>query len=393
MNTPNQNPAREIPFFRPSFDRREEEATIRVLHSGWLTTGKETLAFEKEFADMVHSPYALAVNSASNGLMLAMEAFGIGKGTKILTSPYTFVSTATSALHLGGEAVYADIEADSYSIDPEKIEDKLKQDKSIKAIVPIHIAGNLCNMKAINSLAKKYNVAVIEDAAHAFPAKTADGYGGTFGDAGVFSFYATKTITTGEGGMICVRNPEAAERIKLMRSHGINRTIWDRYTDKHASWQYDVVAEGYKCNLPDILSAIGRVQLQKAEEFYRKRKLIAERFTRAFEPLDFFQVPPDGDGNAWHLYLLRIVPETLSVGRDDFARALQERGLGISVHFIPHFELTFLKERYGLRAQDFPNAAAHYAQSISLPFWPDMSDEDVQYVIDTVINTAKKFRK
>ena len=248
-------------------------------------------------------------------------------------------------------------------------------------------------MKAINSLAKKYNVAVIEDAAHAFPAKTEDGYGGTFGDAGVFSFYATKTITTGEGGMICVRNPEAAERIKLMRSHGINRTIWDRYTDKHASWQYDVVAEGYKCNLPDILSAIGRVQLQKAEEFYRKRKLIAERFTRAFEPLGFFQVPPDGEGNAWHLYLLRIVPETLSIGRDDFARALQERGLGISVHFIPHFELTFLKERYGLRAQDFPNAAAHYAQSISLPFWPDMSDEDVQYVIDTVIDTAKKFRK
>ena len=393
MNTTEQNPAREIPFFRPSFDHREEEAAIRVLHSGWLTTGKETLAFEKEFADMVHSPYALAVNSASNGLMLAMEAFGIGKGTKILTSPYTFVSTATSALHLGGEAVYADIEADSYSIDPEKIEDKLKQDKSIKAIVPIHIAGNLCNMKAINSLAKKYNVAVIEDAAHAFPAKTTDGYGGTFGDAGVFSFYATKTITTGEGGMICVRNPEAAERIKLMRSHGINRTIWDRYTDKHASWQYDVVAEGYKCNLPDILSAIGRVQLQKAEEFYRKRKLIAERFTRAFEPLDFFQVPPDGDGNAWHLYLLRIVPETLSVGRDDFARALQEQGLGISVHFIPHFELTFLKERYGLRAQDFPNAATHYAQSISLPFWPDMTDEDVQYVIDTVIDTAKKFRK
>ena len=393
MHTIEQHPAREIPFFRPSFDRREEEATIRVLHSGWLTTGKETLAFEKEFADMVHSPYALAVNSASNGLMLAMEAFGIGKGTKILTSPYTFVSTATSALHLGGEAVYADIEADSYSIDPEKIEEKLKQDKSIKAIVPIHIAGNLCNMQAINSLAKKYNVAVIEDAAHAFPAKTADGYGGTLGDAGVFSFYATKTITTGEGGMICVRNPEAAERIKLMRSHGINRTIWDRYTDKHASWQYDVVAEGYKCNLPDILSAIGRVQLQKAEDFYRKRKFIAERFTRAFAQYDFFQVPPDGAGNAWHLYLLRIVPETLSIGRDEFARALQDRGLGISVHFIPHFELTFLKERYNLRAQDFPNAASHYSQSISLPFWPDMTDEDVQYVIDTVIDTAKKFRR
>lgn len=191
--------------------------------------------------------------------------------------------------------------------------------------------------------------------------------------------------------MICVRSSEAAERIKLMRSHGINRTIWDRYTDKHASWKYDVVAEGYKCNLPDILSAIGRVQLQKAESFYQKRKLIAERFTRAFAPLDFFRVPPDGEGNAWHLYILRLNPETLSVNRDEFARALQAHGLGISVHFIPHFELTFLRERYGLRAQDFPNAASRYAQSISLPFWPDMTDEDVQYVIDTVIGTAEKF--
>jgi len=393
MNTTTHKPIRDIPFFKPSFDRTEEEAAARVLRSGWLTTGKETLAFEKEFADMVQSPYALAVNSASNGLMLAMDAFGIGKGTKILTSPYTFVSTATSALHLGGEVVYADISPDSYGIDPEKIEDILKEDPAVKAIVPIHIAGNLCDMKAINTLAKKYNVAVIEDAAHAFPAKTKDGYGGTFGDAGVFSFYATKTITTGEGGMICVRNPDAAEHIKLMRSHGINRTIWDRYTDKHASWQYDVVAEGYKCNLPDILSAIGRVQLQKAEDFYSKRKRIAEQFTRAFERLDFFKVPPDGEGNAWHLYILRLVPETLSIGREDFARALQEQGLGISVHFIPHFELTFLKERYGLRAHDFPNAAAHYAQSISLPFWPDMTENDVRYVIDTVIGTAEKFRK
>jgi spore coat polysaccharide biosynthesis protein spsC len=391
MNT--EQPIREVPFFKPSFDRMEEEAAVRVLHSGWLTTGKETLAFEQEFAEMVHSPYALAVNSASNGLMLAMDAFGIGEGTKILTSPYTFVSTATSALHLGGEVVYADIASDSYSIDPEKLEDMLKQDKSIKVIVPIHIAGNLCNMKAITTVAKQYGVAVIEDAAHAFPSKTADGYGGTFGDAGVFSFYATKTITTGEGGMICLRNPEAAERIKLMRSHGINRTIWDRYTDKHASWKYDVVAEGYKCNLPDILSAIGREQLKKAESFYQKRKLIAERFTRAFEPLDFFHVPPDGEGNAWHLYILRLNPETLSVNRDEFARALQEQGLGISVHFIPHFELTFLRERYGLRAHDFPNAAEHYARSISLPFWPDMTDEDVQYVIDTVIGTAEKFRR
>ena len=393
MNTPAHNSIREVPFFRPSFDRTEEEAVIRVLHSGWLTTGKETLAFEKEFAGMVQSPYALAVNSASNGLMLAMDAFGIGKGTKILTSPYTFVSTATSALHLGGEVVYADISPDSYGIDPEKIEDILKEDPAVKAIVPIHIAGNLCDMKAINTLAKKYNVAVIEDAANAFPAKTKDGYGGTFGDAGVFSFYATKTITTGEGGMICVRNPDAAEHIKLMRSHGINRTIWDRYTDKHASWQYDVVAEGYKCNLPDILSAIGRVQLQKAEDFYSKRKRIAEQFTRAFERLDFFKVPPDGEGNAWHLYLLRLRLDMLRLTRDEIFTCLQERGLGLSVHFIPHFEFSFIKEKYKVGRKDFPESYKKFSETISLPFYPYMKDDDVEYVIQNVLDVIKSNRR
>ncbi|MGP1576345.1 MAG: DegT/DnrJ/EryC1/StrS family aminotransferase [Treponema sp.] len=390
----NKEPAQmDIPFFKPSFDKAEEEALLRVLHSGWLTTGKETLTFEKEFAEMVQSPAALAVNSASSGLMLAMDALGIREGAKILTSPYTFVSTATSALHLGGEVVYADIEQDSYSIDPEKVEAYIKQDPAIKVLVPIHIAGNLCNMKALRTLADRYRLAIIEDAAHAFPSKTAEGWGGTFGDAGVFSFYATKTITTGEGGMVCVKNPEIAERISLMRSHGINRTIWNRYTDKYASWVYDVTAEGYKCNLPDILSAIGRVQLQKAETFYHKRKNIAAQFNAAFSASDSCILPPNQEGNAWHLYILRLVPETLSISRDEFARELQNRGLGISVHFIPHFEFSYFKQRYGLTAAQFPNAAAKYAQSISLPLWPDMSKEETAFVISVVLDTLKKFRR
>ncbi|MGP1594270.1 MAG: DegT/DnrJ/EryC1/StrS family aminotransferase [Treponema sp.] len=389
----NQSNYQDIPFFKPSFDKNEEDAVLQVLRSGWLTTGKETLAFEKEFAEMVHSPAALAVNSASSGLMLAMEALGIREGTKILTSPYTFVSTATSALHLGGEVVYADIEKDSYSIDPDKVEACVKKDPAIKVLVPIHIAGNLCDMNALRTIADRYQLTIIEDAAHAFPSKTADGWGGTFGDAGVFSFYATKTITTGEGGMVCVKNPEIAARISLMRSHGINRTIWNRYTDKHASWVYDVTAEGYKCNLPDILSAIGRVQLQKAESFYLKRKKIAAQFNAAFSASDSCILPPDGEGNAWHLYILRLVPETLTISRDAFARELQNRGLGISVHFIPHFEFSYFKSRYGLAAADFPNAAAKYAQSISLPFWPDMCEEEIAYVIRVVLDTLKKFRR
>ncbi len=379
-----------IPFFLPSFTAAEEEAVIRVLRSGWLTTGKEAIAFEKEFGAFTGSPFSLAVNSATSGLMLAMDAFGIGPGTKILTTPYTFVSTATSARHLGAEIAYADIESDTYNIDPEAVESALRNDPSIKAVVPVHIAGNVCRMDEICALGTKYGVAVIEDAAHSFPSRTEAGFAGTLGDAGVFSFYATKTITTGEGGMICMKDGEKAKRISMMRSHGIDRTIWDRYTSKSASWKYDVVEDGWKCNLPDILAAIGRVQLTKADDFFQARLRIAREYDAAFSECDYLRIPPDGNGNAWHLYPLRIVPDKLDVDRDGFAGELQEAGLGISVHFIPHFEMTYFKKRYGLRREDFPEAAAKYDTTISLPFWPGMTDGMVARVIRTVRDAGNR---
>lgn len=382
-----------IPFFKPSFTKEEEDAVLRILRSGWLTTGKETLLFENEFSTMTNSPYSLAVNSASSGLLLAMDAFGVRKGAKILTSPYTFTSTATSALHLGAEVVYADIEKETYNIDPKKIEELVAKDPSIKAIVPVHFAGTVCNMKAINEIANHYNIAVIEDAAHAFPAVTEDGFAGCLGDAGVYSFYATKTITTGEGGMVNVKDESIANRIKLMRSHGINKTIWDRYTSKQASWEYDVIDEGWKCNLPDILSAIGRVQLTKAFTFYEKRKKIAQQYNEVFKKYDCFEIPPDGPGNAWHLYVLRLKLERLIVSRNEFSQALQDAGLGISMHFIPHFELTFFKNKYSLKSEDFQEAKNKFETSISLPFWPDMSENDVERVITTVIEMGQKYTK
>jgi len=384
---------RAIPFFKPSFSGDEERAVIEVLRSGWLTTGKVTLAFEEEFARFTGSPRALAVNSASSGLMLAMEALGVGPGKKVLTTPYTFASTAMSARHLGAEVVYADIEQDSYSIDPERVAEALDRDRDIAAVVPVHIAGNLCDMGAILDAAHRRGVPVIEDAAHAFPSKTDAGYAGTLGDAGVFSFYATKTITTGEGGMVCVKDPKVADRISLMRSHGINRTIWDRYTSASASWKYDVVEEGWKCNLPDVLSAIGRVQLTKAEGFYRDRAAVAMRFNQAFSRAEGLRTPPDGPGNAWHLYLLRIDPDVLDCDRDAFAAELQAAGLGISMHFIPHFELTYFRERYGLRSGDFPNADRQYRRTVTLPFWPGMDEATVERVIQVVLQTAERHRK
>ncbi len=382
-----------IPFFKPDFGTEEEEAVLRVLRSGWLTTGPETLAFETEFAEFTGCTCALAVNSATSGLMLALQALGAGPSGAVITTPYTFVSTASSALHLGARVFWADVETASYNIDPNRVEDILKREKNVRAIVPVHIAGNPCRMQDLLYLGERYGAAIVEDAAHAFPSRTPLGTAGTIGDAGVFSFYATKTITTGEGGMICVKDPAAADMIRRLRSHGIDRTVWDRYTSTRASWIYDVTELGWKFNLPDILSAIGRVQLRRADHLLEQRTAIAIRYTEAFSQEPGLILPPDGPGNAWHLYLLRFDPERFSVTRDELAAALQARGLGISMHFIPHFDFTWYRTHCGLTSTDFPAAAAAAASTISLPFWPGMDTAMVQRVIDTVCEVCKNYRR
>lgn len=387
----------KVPFHKAAITKAEEDAVLDVLRSGWLTTGKYTLEFEKKFSQAVGGDdvISLAVNSNTSGMILAMEACGVKSGTAVITTPYTFVSTATCARHLNADVYFADIEEDSYSIDPEKIEEILIKDAKnghkVKAIVPVHIAGNICNMERILELAKKYSTSenkiyVIEDAAHSFPSPTKLGYAGTIGDAGVFSFYVTKTITTAEGGMVCTKNPELAKRMTMMRMHGMDRTTWDRYTSPRASWEYDIVAPGYKFNLPDVLSALGCCQVDRAVLFYEQRKAIVEQYNKAFSKLDFIKLPPDGEGNAWHLYLMRINPEKLTITRDEFAKKLQGEGIGISVHFIPIFHFTYWKELYpDFTAKNYPNAETQYSQTISIPLYPDMPQEQVDYVINTVI--------
>lgn len=387
----------KVPFHKAAITKAEEDAVLDVLRSGWLTTGKYTLEFEKKFSQAVGGDdvISLAVNSNTSGMILAMEACGVKSGTAVITTPYTFVSTATCARHLNADVYFADVEKDSYSIDPEKIEEILIKDAKnghkVKAIVPVHIAGNICNMERILELAKKYSTSenkifVIEDAAHSFPSPTKLGYAGTIGDAGVFSFYVTKTITTAEGGMVCTKNPELAKRMTIMRMHGMDRTTWDRYTSPRASWEYDIVAPGYKFNLPDVLSALGCCQVDRAVLFYEQRKAIVEQYNKAFSKLDFIKLPPDGEGNAWHLYLMRINPEKLTITRDEFAKKLQGEGIGISVHFIPIFHFTYWKELYpDFTAKNYPNAETQYSQTISIPLYPDMPQEQVDYVINTVI--------
>ena len=393
----------KVPFHKAAITKAEEDAVLDVLRSGWLTTGKYALEFEKKFSQITSNGdegtdrapvISLAVNSNTSGMILAMEACGVCQGTYVITTPYTFVSTAACARHLGADVLFADLEKDTYSIDPDKIEEILKEaaarGKTVKAIVPVHIAGNICNMERILELAKKYStpenkIRVIEDAAHSFPSPTKLGYAGTIGDAGVFSFYVTKTITTAEGGMVCTRDPELARRMTVMRMHGMDRTTWDRYTSPRASWEYDIIAPGYKFNLPDVLAAIGVCQLDRAWLFYEQRKAIVDMYNKAFETLDFIELPPDGPGNSWHLYLMRIIPEKLKISREEFAKKMQEAGLGISVHFIPIFHFTYWRQLYpDFTAQNYPNAENQYNRTISIPLYPDMTKEQAEFVIETV---------
>ena len=414
----------KVPFHRAAITKEEEDKVLEVLRSGWLTTGKYALEFEKKFSESLteketsskESPFdketvsknrsslglstepvlSLAVNSNTSGMILAMEACGVKAGTAVITTPYTFVSTAACARHLGADVYFADIEKDTYSIDCDKIEEILKKDSKsgspkVQAIVPVHIAGNICNMKRIVELANKYStpshkIYVIEDAAHSYPSPTELGFAGAIGDAGVFSFYVTKTITTAEGGMVCTRSQELAKRMTAMRLHGMDRNTWDRYTSPKASWEYDIIAPGFKFNLPDVLAALGCCQTERAWKFYEQRKKIVDKYNKAFSSLDFIQLPPDSrSGNSWHLYLMRLVPEKLTITREEFAKKLQAAGLGISVHFIPIFHFTYWKNLYkDFTAENYPNAEAQYQKTISIPLFPDETEEQSDYVIETI---------
>lgn len=382
-----------IPFARPSLGEEEEEAVLAVLRSGWLTTGPAALAFEREFAAFCRTDRALAVNSATSGLHLALEACGVGTGDCIATSVYTFTATAEVARYLGAEVAFVDIEPDSCNIDPAQVELLLRERPGVKAILPVHVGGLPCDMDALKAIAGGKGIKLIEDAAHAFPSRLPGGMAGTLGDIGVYSFYATKTITTGEGGMIVSNSNDLLERMALMRLHGIDRAAWDRYSSKTASWEYAIVEAGYKYNMTDLAAALGREQLKKADSFLERRTAIAAYYDQAFGDRDYLLPPPRGPGHAWHLYAPCIAEGRLAIDRDEFARRLQASGIGVSVHFIPLHLMPYWAGRYGLKPGDFPNALARFRSSISLPIWPGMTDEQVERVAASVLRIGDGARK
>jgi len=376
---------RFIPFARPSIGPREEEAVIEVLRSGWLTTGAKATEFERRFAEYTGAAHAVAVSSGTAGLHLSLEALGVQPGDQVVTTPYTFTATAETIRYLGADPLFVDIADDSFNIDVDAFE-AAAASHEIRCIVPVHVGGEPCDMRRIREIADRYGIAVVEDAAHAFPSRVDGRYIGTFGNTGVYSFYANKTITTGEGGMIVTDDRGCADRMRTMRLHGIDRTVWDRYvTNRSRSWEYDIVAAGYKYNLPDTAAAIGLVQLDRAETFLDRRRAIAARYTEGFRARDYLIPPRDASGHAWHLYILRLRLERLSIDRDAFVEGLSERGIGTSVHYKPLHHMSYYRDTYGLEPGCFPRASERFAQVLSLPIYPDLSDDAVDHIIDSVL--------
>lgn len=375
-----------IPFSRPSIGEEEITAVNEVLRSGWLTTGKVAAEFERDFAAFVNAPFALAVSSATAGLHLALEATGTGPGDVVIVPSFTFTATAEVARYLGAEVVFADVSPGGFLMDPADVarraESVIGEGRRISAIIVVHLAGEVAPMKEFRAIARRYGAALIEDAAHAFPSATADGYAGTLGDAGVFSFYANKTITTGEGGMVVTSDPTVAQRVKTMRLHGIDREAWDRYLNPAGSWQYQIVAAGYKYNMTDIAAALGRIQLGKADSFLAARRGIARRYSNAFTDMaeqGYLALPSHSEGHAWHLYIVRL--QGTPADRDAVAKALQEAHIGISVHYIPLHHMRYWSDRYPEQASTLPHTDRLSREILSLPMYPDLTQEQQEFVI------------
>ena len=375
-----------IPYALPLTGEEEIAEVVDTIKSGWLTTGPKTKRFEKDFSEFVDAKYALAVNSATAGLHLGLEALGVGVGDKVITTVHTFTATAEVIRYLGADPIFVDIEGDSFNIDCDEIEKALIAHPEVKVIMPVHYAGQSANMTRIMALAEKYNVKVLEDAAHAIPTTHNGKLIGTFGDITVYSFYANKTITTGEGGMLVTNNEVYAKRIGCMRLHGISKDVFDRFTSTKPSWHYQVVAPGFKYNMTDIAASIGIHQLKKAWILQERRKKIAYKYNEAFSDLPVVTplIVNMDDVHSWHLYVLQLNLDELQISRDHFIEILAEMGIGTSVHYIPlHFH-PYWQETYDLRGEDFPKSSQAFTRIVSLPNYPKMTDEQVEKVITTV---------
>jgi dTDP-4-amino-4,6-dideoxygalactose transaminase len=376
---------RFLPFALPDISEIEIAAVLETLRNGWLTTGPQAKRFEAAFAAYLGGGlHTVAVNSATAGLHLALEAVGMTTGDEVIVPTYTFTATAEVVRYLGAHPVFVDCDPETFNMRASDVEAAITP--RTRAVIPVHFGGLACDLSAIQAVADRHELHVIEDAAHALPATHRSKLVGTGpSDAVVFSFYATKTLATGEGGMIVTRSAKIADRCRTMRLHGIDRDAFDRYTTKLASWRYEVVAAGYKYNLTDVAAAIGLGQLQRLDSMHRRRELLAQRYDIGLDglPCDLPPGPPPGERHARHLYVIRL-RDRAPVNRDQFIEQMAELGIGCSVHFIPLHMQPVWRDGYQLRPEQFPNATRAFSRVVSLPLYSKMTDDDQERVIAAV---------
>jgi len=381
-----------IPFHIPAIGEDEIRSVVETLESGWLTTGRKVKSFEDDFARYVGSKHAVAVNSGTAALHLALDAIGIREGDEVIVPAMTFAATAEVVLYFKAQPILVDCQRDTLNLDPTQIDAAITS--KTKAIIPVHFGGQPCEMDQILDIAKKHNLRVIEDAAHALPAIHNGHKVGGIGDITCFSFYATKTITTGEGGMATTENSEWAERMRMMSLHGISHDAWKRYT-KEGSWYYEILYPGFKYNLTDIAAAIGIEQLKKCNEFWEARQRIAMNYAKAFADLQEIQLPSCRNGvqHAWHLFVIQLNLERLKIGRNQFIEALREKEIGTSVHFIPLHLHPYYRDKFGYKPEDFPNASEAFERIVSLPIYPKMNEGNVRDVIVAMRQLMQEYRR
>lgn len=380
-----------IPFSPPFIGEEEITEVIDTLRSDWITTGTKVKRFEQDFVSFTGACAALAVSSATDAMLAGLAALGIGPGHEVITTPMTFCSTVHVIEHLGARPVLVDVEPDTMNIDPALVRRAITQ--RTRAIMPVHLYGHPCEMDTLMEIAKQNNLNLIEDAAHAFPARYKGRMIGTIGTLTAFSFYATKNLTTGEGGML-TGDPELIERARLWSLHGMSRDAYKRYSSE-GSWYYEVVLPGFKCNMTDIQASLGLQQLKKLPAFQSRRREVAQAYNEAFANMLELEVPTVRAEveSSLHLYVLRLNLDSLNIDRGQFIDELKARNIGASVHFIPIHLHPYYREKYGYRPEDFPVAYENYGRILSLPLNPRLSDHDVERIIEAVTEIAAKFRK
>ncbi len=402
-----------VPFLRPELNEDEINEVVATLRSGWLTTGPKTKLFETNFAEIVNGSYAVALNSCTAALHLAVEALGLKAGQAVLIPTMTFAATAEIILYKNAIPILVDCDPVTGNMDLEdarrKIEDtrtgklpfKVDREVEIVGIIPVHVGGFMLDVDEVKKFAKEFGLWIVEDAAHAFPSawrKNSDSpwqyCGDNTADVTCYSFYANKTITTGEGGMAVTNDRKLEEKIRLMSLHGLSRDAWKRYTE-NGNWDYRIVAPGYKYNLTDIAAAIGIHQLARAEEMRLQREKVAELYLEMFSGIDEIELPPTDENrlHSWHLFPLRLNTKNLSINRNDFFDELKTRGIGCSVHWRPLHLHPFYRSEFNWRAGHLPAASHLWKRLISLPIFPAMRNEEIKYVINTVKDLCLTYSK